>query len=145
VRLGWVAVAVVIAACGHETEAPREPAVARPADAAAAAPAPAPVAPAPAPVAIAVTADLCERSCRNYVTLSYWNKHDPQLAAVPADQRERRRADLTEQLATIIGNGLQQCIEQCTASNNVDQVTCMATAASYDAVRKCAESEADSH
>lgn len=145
-RLAAWLCALAVAGCGHggRSDPPRDPAPA-PAPAPAPPPVPVPVVVVDAAVADAagLTADECGRGCRNYATLSYWHKHERELAKVAAGKRAARRAEMDKDLAALIDAGLSMCVDNCLSHDNVDQVSCMAAATTYEQVHGCAESEAE--
>jgi|SRR5688500_10848938 hypothetical protein len=85
----------------------------------------------------------CESACRNYVTLSFWNKWDPLINAEPEAQRPKLRRDKLAELEAIIASGVDQCVESCVRADNEDQYKCMVKAKTYKEVHACAETEAE--
>lgn len=82
-------------------------------------------------------AAACERACRNYATLRFWQRADGELAALPeaarADARSRKTAELADKLAP----GVADCASQCLAANNATQTACMGAATTVDALTAC--------
>lgn len=84
---------------------------------------------------------VCESACRNFATLSFWNKWDPKINAEPIEKREELRRQKLVDLDALLASGVDQCVESCVTSNNDTQYTCMAKAKDYKAVHACAETE----
>lgn len=83
----------------------------------------------------------CERACRNYFTLSFWHKWDPQIEAAPEAERANMRAQKLGELEYKIEQGVDQCATSCQGANNKEQCNCMAAAKTYEEVRACGQSE----
>lgn len=83
------------------------------------------------------TAADCDRGCRNYYSLHFWDRADKELAAAPAGERDALRAKKLEELDSKLKSGdLNMCVSQCQKAATNEQVACMIGA------RTMAESEA---
>jgi hypothetical protein len=79
----------------------------------------------------------CEKACRNYATLTYWKKHDLEIAAAPPERRAAMKHDALARFQNGLEEGIDLCINQCTSANNDDQTTCMIEAKTADALDAC--------
>jgi hypothetical protein len=83
--------------------------------------------------------DKCDRACRNYATLIYWEKADAEIAAAPADQRDAMRkknlATFTQQLE----RGINLCTSQCVSATGTSekQSDCLLEAKTAPAAKAC--------
>src|SRR6185503_1032978 len=84
---------------------------------------------------------VCEQACRNYYTLAFWNKWDPQINAEPEAERAKLRQYKLSELEAGLAQGVDQCVESCTRANNDDQYKCMAEAKDWAKAHACAETE----
>jgi hypothetical protein len=67
----------------------------------------------------------CEEACRNYGTLSYWRKADAEIAALPEKDREAAKRRKLGEFSSLLENGVDHCVNQCSSANNDDQTDCM--------------------
>jgi len=79
----------------------------------------------------------CEQACRNYGTLVYWKKIDAELAALPEKDRDAHRRKRLGEFSSLLENGVDHCINQCTSANNDEQTDCMINAKTADVAEKC--------
>lgn len=69
----------------------------------------------------------CERACRNFATLKFWEHVDP-----AAD-----RKPLESDLANKVANGLPACVGQCLSAKNAEQTACLGNAKTVDELGAC--------
>jgi hypothetical protein len=79
----------------------------------------------------------CERACRNFAQLKYWASADPEIEALPEDDRAAARAEKTTEMAAKIDSGLEGCVAGCVSANNVTQTACLARATSVADLAAC--------
>jgi hypothetical protein len=79
----------------------------------------------------------CDRACRNFATLRYWSRADPEIAALPAADQEAARARKTATFKPMLEAGLPSCVDNCVTSNNGPQTACISKAASAGDLAAC--------
>jgi hypothetical protein len=121
--------ALALAACGSDSPPPVATAPVKPA------PVATPDAPAPAPA----LGKRCEEAIRNYTSLLYWAKAEPEIAKLPVDKREVARAEKLRAYTTEMERNLASSVSQCEDANNAAQIDCMIAARTADAATKCTE------
>jgi hypothetical protein len=85
----------------------------------------------------ALDAAACDRACRNFATLKYWEKADAELAALPQAERAAARTKHESELAARLEAGASACATQCLSANNATQTACMAKAKTIDELGAC--------
>ena len=79
----------------------------------------------------------CDKACRNYFTLHYWDEADKDIAkATPAD-RDAVRKKKVEQLDPRMQTELGMCLSQCREASSDKEAKCMIEAKSVKAVEDC--------
>jgi hypothetical protein len=81
----------------------------------------------------------CEKACRNYGTLMYWDVVDKELATTPEDKRDALRKKKLAEFSSQLENGVDMCVDQCASANNDKQIDCMIEAKTSAEVKKCVE------
>lgn len=81
----------------------------------------------------------CEKACRNYGTLMYWDVVDKEIASTPEDKRDALRKKKLAEFSSQLENGVDICVDQCISANNDKQIDCMIGAKTSDDARKCVE------
>ncbi|MBX3161340.1 MAG: hypothetical protein KF773_35585 [Deltaproteobacteria bacterium] len=84
-------------------------------------------------------AEKCELACRNYYTLTFWDKADAEIAKLPAADQEQARSKMLAKFTSDIENGVIGCIGQCQSANNTEQTECMIAAKTASAAKACVE------
>ena len=79
----------------------------------------------------------CETACRNYAPLLYWKVADAEIAAAPADQRDRMRKHKLAEFDSKLENGVDDCVTKCQSANNEKQIDCISAAKTADAAEAC--------
>ncbi len=79
----------------------------------------------------------CERACRNFAHLKYWEAANIEIAALPPGDQAAARTQKTSELAKGIEEGLPKCVDACMAANNSTQMACIAAATSAAALNAC--------
>jgi len=83
--------------------------------------------------------DKCEKACRNYATLLYWDIADHAIQAAPPAERDALRKRKLGEFSSILENGVDTCINQCTSANNDKQNECMTDAKTAAEAKKCVQ------
>ena len=79
----------------------------------------------------------CERACRNYATLKYWDFVDRSLAGQPQAARDEARTSRAADFNAKLEAGLPACVQQCHAADNPVQTACMGAAQTADVAKAC--------
>lgn len=79
----------------------------------------------------------CEKACRNFARLKYWERADAEIAALPAADQAAARTAKTGDYAKQLDAGLPSCIESCVNANNGAQTACIAKATSVADLAAC--------
>ncbi len=79
----------------------------------------------------------CENGCRNYHTLLYWDKADPQIAAAPPAERDAMRREKLTEFEAEMKRGVDVCTSQCMSANNEHDIDCLIAAKTATAVKAC--------
>jgi hypothetical protein len=83
--------------------------------------------------------DKCEKACRNYGTLLYWDIADKAIQAAPEAERDALRKRKLGEFSSLLENGVDTCINQCTSANNDKTIDCMTSAKTAAEATKCTE------
>jgi hypothetical protein len=79
----------------------------------------------------------CERACRNFATLKFWQHVDTEIAALPTGDQAAARARKQQEFTTMLDAGIGACIAQCLGANNAERIACMANATKADELGAC--------
>jgi hypothetical protein len=83
--------------------------------------------------------DKCEKACRNYGTLLYWDIADKAIQAAPPAERDALRKRKLGEFSSLLENGVDTCINQCTSANNDKQNDCMTNAKTAAEAKLCVQ------
>jgi hypothetical protein len=79
----------------------------------------------------------CDRACRNYASLKYWDVADGEIASLPPAARDDARKQKSAELATKLEAGMVTCVTQCLSADNAAQTACMGDAKSLEQLAAC--------
>jgi len=79
----------------------------------------------------------CDKACRNYFTLHYWEESDKQLANTPPERRDALRQQMVEKLEPRMQTELGMCVSQCREASGDKEATCMIQAKTVKDVEAC--------
>ena len=79
----------------------------------------------------------CERACRNFATLKFWERADGEIAALPQADRAAARAAKADELATKVAAGIDVCVSSCLSANNPEQTACWGDAKTVAQLSAC--------
>jgi hypothetical protein len=79
----------------------------------------------------------CERACKNFAQLKYWERADAEISSLPVADQTGARARKSSELETQLAAGLPTCVATCIESNNSTQTACIAAAASVGDLGAC--------
>lgn len=85
----------------------------------------------------ALDAAACDRACRNFATLRYWQRADAELAALPAADQAAARTRKTAELDAKLDAGTPACATTCLEANNAVQTACIAGATAAAQLDAC--------
>lgn len=79
----------------------------------------------------------CDKGCRNYFALKYWEDQDKLIAAAPEDERAKMReeAELLEEKRLL--QNLDLCVTKCKSGATSERANCWAKATSVAELEKC--------
>ena len=81
----------------------------------------------------------CHDGCRNVATLIYWKATEPEIAAVPPEQRAQLRKAKVDEFQKYLDQGLEMCTTQCQSANNTEQIDCMLNAKTGEQAAVCSK------
>jgi hypothetical protein len=79
----------------------------------------------------------CDRACRNYFTLHYWDDADKDISKAPPEQRDAVRKKKVEELDPRMQKELGMCESQCREASSDKEATCMIGAKTVKEVESC--------
>jgi hypothetical protein len=79
----------------------------------------------------------CDKACRNYFTLHYWDEADREIANAPPDQRDALRRKKVEELDPRMQGELSMCSSQCREAADSKEAKCMIEAKTVKEVEAC--------
>jgi hypothetical protein len=82
----------------------------------------------------------CERACRQFATLKFWQHADDEIAALPPADQAAARAAKTDDFATKLAAGLETCVTSCLSANNPEQTACWGDATTVEQLARCDQS-----
>jgi hypothetical protein len=83
----------------------------------------------------------CDKACRNYFQLHYWEEANAEIAGVPVAEREALRQRKLVELEERTNKGIVLCVKQCRTAATKEQVACMLDAKSKADVVACLPKE----
>lgn len=83
--------------------------------------------------------EKCDKACRNYAELIFWEKANAEIDAAPADKRDELRKSKLAEFTKNLELGINTCTSKCLSANNDDQTKCLLEAKTAQAARTCAE------
>jgi hypothetical protein len=81
--------------------------------------------------------EKCDRACRHYAELVYWDQANTEIAAAPADKQAELRRDKTAKFAADLEHGIDFCVSKCVSANYDHDVQCWLDAKSAADVKAC--------
>jgi len=81
--------------------------------------------------------EKCEKACRNYGTLLYWDIADREIQKAPEAERDALRKRKLGEFSSQLENGVDTCVNQCTSANNDKQTDCMLEAKTAAQATEC--------
>jgi hypothetical protein len=83
--------------------------------------------------------EKCDKACRNYAELIYWDKANVEIEAAPVEKRDELRKQKLAEFTKNLELGINTCSSKCLSANNDDQTKCLLEAKTAKDARACAE------
>ena len=83
--------------------------------------------------------EKCDKACRNYAQLVYWEKADAEIAAAPPEKRDELRKQKLTKFTNDLEKGITMCSSQCISASGMGdgQVDCMINAKTAQQAKDC--------
>lgn len=81
----------------------------------------------------------CEKACRNYGQLVWWENKDKEIAKLPAAQQKEAHKKAVATFTLDMEDGINDCTTQCQSANNDDQIDCMIKAKTPAEAHACVD------
>ena len=81
--------------------------------------------------------DKCDRACRNYAELVFWQKADAEIEALPVGERDAMRKQKMAEFARNLERGVDMCTSKCVSANNTEDTDCLIGAKTADQAKHC--------
>jgi hypothetical protein len=81
--------------------------------------------------------EQCDRGCRNYFMLHYWEAAEQEMAKLPEGERAALRAKKESELEGRMMQELDLCVTKCRSGADKHRVQCWTEAKTSAAARKC--------
>jgi len=83
------------------------------------------------------TLEDCDKGCRNYYKLHYWETAEQEMAKLPESERAAFRAKKESELEPRMMKELDLCVNKCRSGADKHRVQCWIDAKTSAAARKC--------
>jgi hypothetical protein len=83
------------------------------------------------------TVESCDKGCRNYFTLHYWEEAEREIAAAPEAEREALRAKKVSDLEPRMMQNLDICVQRCRSGGEKSRVNCWIEAKTMAELKRC--------
>ena len=83
--------------------------------------------------------EKCDKACRNYAELIFWDKANAEIDAAPLEKRDELRKQKLAEFTKNLELGINTCTSKCLSANNDDQTKCLLAAKTAKEARTCAE------
>ena len=81
--------------------------------------------------------DKCDRACRNYAELVFWDAANPEIEKLPVAERDAARKQKMAELANNLAKGVDLCTSKCVSANNKADTDCLIAATTAAAAKAC--------
>src|SRR6478735_8237854 len=79
----------------------------------------------------------CEKACRNYAELIFWEKADAEISKAPVEQRDELRRQKLAEFTKHMELGIDTCTSKCLSANKDDDINCMIAAKTAQQAKAC--------
>jgi hypothetical protein len=83
--------------------------------------------------------EKCEKACRNYAELVFWEKADAEISQAPVEKRDELRKQKLAEFTKNLENGINTCTSKCLSANKEDDIKCMIDAKTAKQAKACVE------
>jgi hypothetical protein len=83
------------------------------------------------------TVETCDKGCRNYFTLHYWEEAEAEIARAPESERAALRAKKVSELEPRMTQGLELCVQKCRSGADQARAKCWMKAATTADAKQC--------
>src|SRR6476619_4095213 len=84
--------------------------------------------------------EKCDKACRNYAELIFWDKANREIDAAPVEKRDEMRKEKLAEFTKNLELGINTCTSKCLSANNDDQTKCLLAAKTAQDAKTCATS-----
>ncbi len=83
--------------------------------------------------------EKCDKACRHYADLVFWQKADAEIAAAPPEQRDALRKQKLAKFTADLEKGITMCSSQCVSASGFSdsQVDCLINAKTAEQAKEC--------
>lgn len=81
--------------------------------------------------------EKCDRACRNYAELTFWDQANVEIDKLPVAERDAARKQKMAEFANNLERGIDLCTSKCVSANNTKDTKCMIEAKTAAAVKAC--------
>jgi hypothetical protein len=81
--------------------------------------------------------EKCDRACRNYAQLVYWEQANAEIEKVPVAERDAARKQKMAEFAEKLEKGVDLCTSKCVSANNKEDMDCLIEAKTAAAAKAC--------
>lgn len=79
----------------------------------------------------------CDKGCRNYFELHYWEMANMEIARAPAEERDELRQKKIAELEPRMMQNLDLCVQKCKSGADDERANCWAAAKTTGEAKKC--------
>lgn len=83
----------------------------------------------------------CEKACRNYAELVYWEQADAEINAAPVAERDALRKKKMGEFSHNLSRGIDMCTSKCLSANNDETTNCLLNAKTAKQAKACAKAD----
>ena len=81
--------------------------------------------------------DKCDRACRNYAELVFWEQANAEIDQLPVAERDAVRKQKMAELAANLAKGVDLCTSKCISANNTKDTDCLIEAKTAASAKAC--------
>ena len=81
--------------------------------------------------------EKCDRACRNYAQLVFWDQANAEISAAPPERRDALRKEKTAKFEADLEHGIDYCTSRCVSANYDKDVDCWLAAKTAKQVKAC--------
>ena len=81
--------------------------------------------------------EKCEKACRNYAQLVYWDQAEQEISAAPVAERDELRKKKMGEFSHNLSKGVDLCTSKCMSANHDEDIDCLINAKTAKDVKAC--------